>query len=76
MYQNICEWFTLDATLDLKKGNYRFVLTFVRDPAVMKQYFGEKKYAFTQEQIDGLTEMLTKNENDDFIPVSFSAVIK
>lgn len=76
VYQNVCERFTLSSSLDLKTGNYLFVLTFIRDPEVMAQYFEEKEYAFSQEQIDGLKELFAKNRDDKFIPVSFSAVIQ
>lgn len=46
------------------------------DPEVMMQYFEEKGYEFFQEQIDRLEELFTKNRDDEFIPVSFSAVIQ
>ena len=76
VYQNICEQFTYNSHLNLKTGNYQFVLTFIRNPEVMVQYFEEKGYEFSQEQIDGLKELFTKKRDDEFIPVSFSAVIQ
>jgi len=76
VYQNISEWFKLSTSLDLKQGNYLFVLTFIRDPEVMMQYFEEKKYEFSQKQIDELKKILKKNPDVEYIPVSFSAVIK
>jgi len=76
VYQNVCEWMTLSSSLDLKTGNYQFVLTFLRDPEAMAQYFAEKEYAFSPEQIDEFKELLAKNRDDKSIPVSFSAIIR
>jgi len=76
VYQNVCEQFTFSSSLNLKTGNYLFVLTFIRDPEVMVQYFEEKGYEFSQDQIDALKELFAKNRDDEFIPVSFSAVIQ
>ncbi|HHW01000.1 MAG TPA: hypothetical protein GXX36_15810 [Clostridiaceae bacterium] len=76
VYQNICEWFTYDSHLSLNAGNYQFVLTFIRNPEVMAQYFEEKGYEFSQEELDGLKKLLAKKRNEEFIPVSFSAVIQ
>jgi hypothetical protein len=42
----------------------------------MVQYFEEKGYEFSQDQIDALKELFAKNRDDEFIPVSFSAVIQ
>lgn len=76
VYQNVCERLNLSSSLDLNTGNYLFMLTFIRDPEVMVQYFEEKKYTFSREQIEGLEELFEKKRDDKFIPVSFSAVIK
>jgi len=76
VYQNICEHYTIDSHLNFKKGNYQLVLTFIKNPEVMVQHFEEKGYEFSQEQIDGLKELFAKKRHDEFIPVSFSAVIQ
>ncbi|HHW32161.1 MAG TPA: hypothetical protein GXX20_10910 [Clostridiaceae bacterium] len=76
VYQNICEQFSLSTTLKLKPGNYLLELTFIRDPDVMVKYFGEKKYAFSQDQVNMLKELFEKTRNDELIPVSFSAIIQ
>ena len=76
IYQNICEWFTLSTSLDLKSGDYLFTLTFLRDPDAMSQYFAEKGYKFSPEQINEFNEILNKNRDNKSIPVSFSAIIR
>jgi len=76
IYQDFCEQLTLSSSLDLKTGNYLFVLTFIRDPEVMAQYFEEKEYGLSQEYIDRFRELFAKNQDNKPIPVSFSAVIK
>jgi len=76
IYQNLSEWFKLSTMLDLEAGNYLFTLTFIRNPEVMVQYLEEKKYVISQEQLDLLTEVFAKSHDDEFIPVSFSAVIQ
>jgi len=42
----------------------------------MAQYFEEKGYAFSRDITDGLMEVFTKNCDNEFIPVSFSAFIQ
>jgi len=76
VYQNISERFNLSSSLDLKTGDYLLTLTFLREPEAMTQYFAEKGYTFSSEQMDELREVLTKNRDDKSIPVSFSAIIQ
>lgn len=76
VYQNISEKFELSSWLKLKTGDYLFLITFIRNPDVMMQYFKERGYIFSQEQIDELKELFTTNQDDKFTSVSFSAVIK
>ncbi|NLC67400.1 MAG: hypothetical protein GX754_01140, partial [Clostridiaceae bacterium] len=76
VYQNISEWFTLSSQVDLETGKHLLVLTFIRDPEAMVQYFEENKYTFSREQIDTFKALLAKKPNDKFIPVTFSAAIQ
>ncbi len=74
VYQNICEWFTLGTSLNLQKGNYVIVLTFLKDPISMQEYFKAKGYKFKTyelEQLKKVFSMPVKNH-----PVSFSVTIK
>lgn len=76
VYQNLCEWMTLSTSLYLDKGNYRFMLTFIRDPGVMEKHLAEMGYHFSSEQLDTLMKVYTKGGDNGHTPVSFSAVIR
>lgn len=79
IYQNISEWFELSTVPgypDLKPGKYMLVANFISDPEALLRYFDEKGYDFSPEQIDGFMEVLKKNQEDEYIPVSLSAVIE
>ena len=76
LYIFIREQLTSSHLLELKHGNYFLILTFIRDPGNMAQYFEEKGYAFSRDITDGLMEVFTKNCDNEFIPVSFSAFIQ
>lgn len=79
IYQNVGEWFELSTVPgypDLKPGKYMLVANFISDPEALLRYFDEKGYDFSPEQIDGFMEVLKKNQEDEYIPVSLSAVIE
>lgn len=79
IYQNISEWFELSTVPGhpgLKTGNYTLVANFIRDPEALLQYFDDKGYDFSQEQMDGFMEVLKKKQDDEYVPVSLSVVIE
>lgn len=75
VYQSICEQLTSSHSLELKHGNYFLMLTFIKNPGNLAQYFEEKGYAFSRDITDEFMKVFTKNRDNE-IPVSFSAVIQ
>ena len=76
VYQNICEWFTLGTSLDLEKGNYILVLTFLKDDISMQEHFKAKGYKFEAGVVEKLKDMYKNNNSVENYPISFSATIK
>jgi hypothetical protein len=76
IYQNICEWLTLGTSLKLEKGNYVFVLTFLKDLTGMQEHFKSKGYTFKADVLERLKAIYNKNNSVDNYPVSFSVTIK
>lgn len=76
VYQNISEWFTLGTSLKLNKGNYVFVLTYLKDPSGMQEHFNSKGYMFEADVLERFKEIYNKNNSVENYPVSFSATIK
>jgi hypothetical protein len=76
VYQNFAERCTIGTTLNLKKGDYEIVLTFLKNPVAMQEHFQKNGYKFdtvTLEQLKGLFDVSNSIEN---YPVSFSVTIK
>ena len=76
VYQNICERFTLETTLDLKKGSYSLVLTFLKNPADMEKHFKEKGYKFQTDELEQLKKIYPVGDPVRNHPVSFSVTIR
>ena len=76
IYQNICEWLTLGTSLKLEKGNYVFVLTFLKDFSGMQEHFKSKGYVFEADVLGQFKKIYNKNNSVENFPVSFSVTIK
>lgn len=76
VYQNICEWFTLGTSLNLKKGDYVIVLTFLKNPIAMQEHFKAKGYEFNADTLEQLKEVYNMSSLVENYQVSFSVTIK
>jgi hypothetical protein len=76
IYQNICEWFTLGTSLKLNKGNYVFVLTYLKDPSGMQEHFNSSGYIFEADVLKRFKEIYNNNNLVENYPVSFSVTIE
>lgn len=76
IYQNVCEWFTIGTSLNLKKGNYVIVLTFLKNPMAMQEHFKVKGYNYKADTVEQLKDVYEMSSLADNYQVSFSAVIK
>lgn len=76
IYQNICEWFTLGTSYKLNKGNYIFVLTFLKNQEAMEEHFRKMGYKFEPELLEKLKEIYKNNSSIEKNTISFSGIIK
>ena len=76
IYQNICEWITLNTSFNLEKGNYVFILTFLKDPSGMQEHFKSRGYKFEANVLEQFKKICNKNNSVENYPVSFSVTIK
>ncbi|HZJ84414.1 MAG TPA: hypothetical protein VFD02_02555 [Syntrophomonadaceae bacterium] len=76
VYQNIAEWFSLGTSFQLEKGNYVFVLTFLKKPKDMQEHFNTMGYMFEDDTIQGFKEIYSKNNGVKDYRFSCSVNIK
>ena len=76
IYENICEWFTIGTSLKLEKGNYVFVLTFLKDHSAMQEHFTSRGYMFKADVLEGFKEFYNNNKSVGKSPISLSVDIK
>ena len=74
--QNICERFSNNSSMNLEKGKYVLVLTFLQSPIEMQEHIKSMGYNIETSILDQLEEIYTINSQDESYPYSFSATIK
>lgn len=72
VFQNICEWFSINSSLNLEKGKYVLVLTFLQDSKEMQDYIELMGYKI---DTDNLKEIYNINSQDESYPFTFTAII-
>jgi hypothetical protein len=75
VYQNICEWFSLNTSLNLEKGKYVLVLTFLQDSNDMQEHMKAMGYKFEVGILEQLEEIYNINNQDENYPITFSTII-
>lgn len=76
VYQNVCEWFNIGTSINLEKGDYKLVFTFLKDSAGMEEHFRKMGYKFDTDVLESYKEIYKLNNNGKSYPVSFSVDIK